>query len=361
MAEKKERGIYERFPGVWYIRWADPTGKIRREKAGTLAVAKKLLLKRKNESQVERKLPSMSRRRMKFSELADDMLEYSLLHNSSHHDNKIRMDKVLPQFGERYVDSLTPQEIERWLAGHTKTPATFNRYRAMLSLTFKIAVQNRKCDSNPMKFVKQRKENNSRLRYLTSTEEGKLRDYIQAKWPHHWCAVELALHTGMRQGEQFALRWQNVNLERRMITLPRTKNGRPRYLPLNDAAMSALMAAHKLSGKQPWVFLNRYGERHTTPRVWFEKATKELNLKDVTWHTLRHTFASRLAMAGVAIISIQELLGHRTIQMTLRYAHLSPEHNLAAVQSLCDTHKGSDSRTDTSSEVVTAAPTSRIN
>jgi hypothetical protein len=99
------------------------------------------------------------------------MLEYSRLHNSSHHDNQIRMDKVLPQFGDRYIETLTPQEIERWLTSHTKTPATFNRYRAMLSLMFKIAIHNRKCELNLMKFVKQRKENNSKLRFLSSAEE----------------------------------------------------------------------------------------------------------------------------------------------------------------------------------------------
>jgi integrase len=360
---KKDRGIFEKVKGsgAWYIRYADASGKIRKEKAGTVAIAKKLLLKRKSESQVDRKLPSLNRRRPKFSELADDMLDYSRVHNSSHHDNQIRMDKVLPQFGERYIDSLTPQEIERWLAGHTKTPATFNRYRAMLSLTFKIALHNRKCESNPIHFIKQRRENNANLRYMTPEEENKLRAYVEEQWPHHWCAVELALHTGMRQGEQFALKWSDVDLERRHITLQRTKNGRPRHIPLNDSAISALLAAQKQSNKQPWVFLNCYGERHTTPRVWFDKAREELKLKGITWHTLRHTFASRLAMAGVPILTIQELMGHRTIQMTLRYAHLSPEHNLAAVQSLCDTHKGTDPRTDPVSKVVIPAVPSSIN
>ena len=106
------------------------------------------------------------------------------------------------------------------------------------------------------------------------------------------------------------------------------------------------------SNGQPYVFLNRYGERLVSPREWFDPAVKEASLKEFTWHCLRHTFASRLTMAGVGLRTVQELMGHKTIQMTVRYAHLAPKHQLAAVQRLCDTGSGqqapSDTRTDTS-------------
>ncbi len=365
MADKKTRGIFEKVPGsgVWYIRYADASGKIRKEKAGTVAVAGKLLLKRKAESQVERKLPSLSRRRVKFSELVADMIEYSERNNrpDTAYNNELRVKRILPDFGDRFADDIKPQEIERWLSAHTATPATNNRYHATLSLIFRLAVQNRKIDHNPLANIKKRREDNRRLRFLTADEEGKLREYIQAHWPHHWCAVELALNTGMRRGEQFSLRWRDADLERRIITLQTTKNGKPRHIPLNNAAIAALQSAYSLSNEQPWVFLNRYGEQHTSPRTWFEKATKELRLRDITWHTLRHTFASRLVMAGVSLVTVKELMGHKTIEMTLRYAHLAPEHNLAAVQMLCDTHKGTDPRTDPSSETVRNAAPNSVN
>jgi integrase len=363
--EKKERGIYEKVKGSgqFYIRWADASGKMRKEKAGTLAVARKLLVKRKNESQIERKLPSLTRRRVRFSELTADMLEHSKRNNRPYtvYNNELRVKRLLPDFGERFADDIRPQEIERWLSAHTATPATNNRYHATLSLIFRLAVQNRKIDNNPLASIKKRREDNKRLRFLTIGEESKIRGYIQANWPHHWSAVELALNTGMRQGEQFNLRWQDADLERRIITLQTTKNGKPRHIPLNDAAIAALQAAHSLANQQPWVFLNRYGEQHTSPRTWFDKTIKELKLTGVTWHTLRHTFASRLAMAGVPLIAIKELMGHKTIEMTLRYAHLAPEHNLAAVQMLCDTQKRTDPRTDPRTETVQTVASSRIN
>ncbi len=85
------------------------------------------------------------------------------------------------------------------------------------------------------------------------------------------------------------------------------------------------------------MFLNKYGQRLVSPREWFDPAVKAAGLKDFTWHCLRHTFASRLVMAGVDLRTVQELMGHKTIQMTVRYAHLAPKHQLAAVQRLCDT------------------------
>src|SRR5262249_41931008 len=140
-------------------------------------------------------------------------------------------------------------------------------------------------------------------------------------------------------------------------TIPVSKNGESRHVPLNDAAVSALESARRISGAESWVFLNRYSERLVSPREWFDPAVKEAGLKNFTWHCLRHTFASRLVMAGVDLRTVQELMGHKTIQMTVRYAHLAPKHQLAAVQRLCDTDtvqkRPSDTRTDTGSSVQT--------
>ncbi len=350
---EKVRGIFEKVPGsgAWYIRFADATGHIRKEKAGTFSTAKKLLAKRKTEALDALKLPEMNRRKVPFKEIAADMLEYSKAHKRSHRSDVTYVSKFLPWLGERGVSTIQPQELDRWLSANCHTSATFNRYRASLSLIFKLAERNGKISSNPARKVKQRREDNARLRFITAEEEASLRKYLEDRWPHHWCAVELALHSGMRMGEQFNLKWQDVDFDRRMITLQTTKNGRPRYIPLNDLAVSALRSAEEQSTGQPWVFLNCYGERHVSPRTWFEKSIKELKLKGVTWHTLRHTFASRMAMLGIDLRTLQELLGHKTVTMTLRYTHLTPAHNLAAVQRLCDTKNSTDPRTDPSTEM----------
>jgi integrase len=121
---------------------------------------------------------------------------------------------------------------------------------------------------------------------------------------------------------------------------------------LNDDAIAALRTLEKERGEQEWVHLNWRGDKTASPRFWFEQAIEKTKLSDVVWHTLRHAFASRLAMAGESLRTIQELMGHRTLTMTARYAHLSPQHTLAAVQRLCNTQKGTDPRTDSSSKVT---------
>jgi integrase len=152
-----------------------------------------------------------------------------------------------------------------------------------------------------------------------------------------------------------------VDLERRTIALLDTKNHRPRYLPLNDDAIASLRTLEKQRGEQQWVHLNWRGDKTASPRFWFEQALEKTKLTDVVWHTLRHTFASRPAMAGESLRTIQEHMGHRTLTMTARYAHLSPQHTLAAVQRLCNTQKGTDPRTDTGSKVDSPDAQSIVN
>jgi integrase len=177
--------------------------------------------------------------------------------------------------------------------------------------------------------------------------------------------LDLALHTGLRLSEQYRLAWDCIDFERRTLTIPLSKNSELRHVPLNDDAIAALRAARKCCNDQPFVFLNRYGQRLVSPREWFDPAVKAAGLKDFTWHCLRHTFASRLVMAGVDLRTVQELMGHKTIQMTVRYAHLAPKHQLAAVQRLCDTGTAyvapSDTRTDTSEPTHSKVATPIIN
>jgi hypothetical protein len=99
------------------------------------------------------------------------------------------------------------------------------------------------------------------------------------------------------------------------------------------------------------------GEPLRTPRQWFEEALEEAKISNFRWHDLRHTFASRLVMAGVDLRTVQQLMGHKTISMTVRYAHLAPEHQLAAVQKLCPDSQGLQSgATDTRTGTETSKP-----
>jgi integrase len=366
---KKIRGLFEKVQGsgIWWICYFDADGRKRREKAGRKSAAIELYRKRKTEVLEGKKLPEKLRaRKVGFAELANDTLEYSRAHKRSYWDDEIRMAKLTNWLGDRPAESVTPQEIERWLSAKLSLkPARLNRYRALLSLVYRLGMQNGKVKLNPARLVRQRKESNGRIRFLSTEEEEVLRKVMHEQCLKDLPQLDLALHTGLRLGEQYGLTWDCIDFERRTLTITLSKNGELRHVPLNDEALAALRAARKCCNDQPFVFLNRYGQRLVSPREWFNPAVKGAGLKNFTWHCLRHTFASRLIMAGVDLRTVQELMGHKTIQMTVRYAHLAPKHQLAAVQRLCDTGTAqaasSDTKTDTSAPVHPKVATPSIN
>jgi site-specific recombinase XerD len=153
----------------------------------------------------------------------------------------------------------------------------------------------------------------------------------------------LALNAGLRLSEQYLLRWEDVSFARRSLTVAGSKNGSARHVRLNQAAPGALETLRDKSKGSEFVCGGA-----KTSRKWFEPAVLAPKLEHFFWHCLRHTFASRLVMAGVDIRTVQELLGHKTISMTVRYAHLAPQHQLAAVERLdAPTASSSDTTTDT--------------
>jgi integrase len=166
-------------------------------------------------------------------------------------------------------------------------------------------------------------------------EESRLRAVIEKEYPFHLPELEIGLHTGMRRSEQYSTEWPNVNSERRIVTIPRAKHGEKRHVPLNSVALSAFRKLLPNLERSNFVFLDMDGHAALkSNRHWFKDALKKAGIRNFTWHDLRHTFASRLVMAGVDLRTVQELMGHKTIQMTCRYAHLAPDHELAAVERL---------------------------
>ena len=173
------------------------------------------------------------------------------------------------------------------------------------------------------------------MRYLTDDEESRLR---RAIGDEHWPLVAVALHTGFRQGNEFRLRWaDDVNFDTGQVRAHFTKSGEDYYVPMNDE-LRAILRALPSRLRSPWVFpgetgLAPIGLKNFLYRHW-HRALRDAGIVDFHWHDLRHTFASRLVMAGVDIRTVQELLGHKSLRMTERYTHLSPAHKLSAVQQL---------------------------
>jgi integrase len=341
-----ERGIYERIrgSGLWWIRFSDGTGRERREKAGTRSAARKLYSKRKQEVLEGRKLPeSLRARTATFGKLLDAAKEHSDRDTPPGAEKryKCRVELLRRAFGSLPADSITPQMLSRWLANAAEEnewrPATANRYKAYISLTFRLGMENGKCQSNPARLVKRLREHNERIRFLSEDEEKRLRDVIHRDHPTHIPELDIALHTGVRRGEQYKLRWSDVDMQGRRITLRQTKNGTTRHVPLNSAALNAFQILRKRSKGKGRVFIGERGSPLQRPRFWWDAAVATAKVTDFRWHDLRHTFASRCVMKGVDLRTLAQLLGHKTLQMVMRYSHLSQAHELAAVERLCDT------------------------
>lgn len=378
--EKKRghvRGVFERpkDSGVWWVRYHDAAGRLRREKAGTEGMAKKLYQKRKTEALQGKKLPETIRRKQV---LVSDLLSMAADHvQSRYRGQRLGADKkdyryaaLKAALGNRPAEAVTAQEIERALSKLASArkwkPASFNRHKAFLSLAWRLGVESGKVQSSPVRLVHRRREDNGRVRWLSTDEETKLRAVIEAQYPAELPAFELALHTGMRLSEQYGLQWNCIDLERRQITIPRSKHGGIRYIPLDDTAVAALLRLRSRgNGSGPVMVTGEAGHGRLvghalrTPKEWFAAACRKAGVADFSWHCLRHTFASRLVMAGVGLRTVQELMGHKTIAMTCRYAHLSPDHQAEAVRRLDGwgrkTENETGTKTDTGSFEAPAA------
>jgi integrase len=197
-----------------------------------------------------------------------------------------------------------------------------------------------------------RRADNNHVRFLTGEEEKKLRKVIKRKWSCHLAEFELALNTGVRKGSQYGLTWDMVDWKGRMLNIPQTKNEEPVHVPLlNDAAMAALRVVCAQGDGRGRVFRSaKTGEPLENGRHWFDDALLEAGIKNFRWHDLRHTFASRLRMKRAALEDIADFLGHKSLTMTRRYAHLGP-NKLHALVSLL---KRSDPRSDTRQSAVSA-------
>ena len=293
---------------------------------------------------------------MNFGQLADDALAYSKRNKRSYKTDVPRFASLKEWFGAHPAEELTPKEIEHKLARVAEkekwAPSTFNHYRSLMSLSYRLGILNRKVISNPARSVTHRREDNNRVRFLTEEEEKKLRNVIEAKWSSHLPELDLAINTGMRKGSQYGLTWDMVDFRGRMLNIPRTKNEEPIHVPLNDAAIAALRVVHDRGDGRGRVFQSaKTGEPLENGRHWFDEAVMEAEIKNFRWHDLRHTFASRLRTKGTRLEDIADLLGHKSLTMTRRYAHLGP-NKLHAVVSLLG---ASDPTSDTSKNGVKAA------
>jgi integrase len=218
---------------------------------------------------------------------------------------------------------------------------TANRYRALLSAIFAWGVRNGKVTENPARATEAYREHDPVVRFLDADEEEAIRRVLRERYPEHEAEFDVALNTGVRRNELYRMTWDQVDLERRIVTVfgkahARSKASRRRFIPLNPAAVAAFQALHERAVDSKYVCDGTHHGMETDVdcRTWFELAVERAGVVNFRYHDLRHTFASRLVMAGIPLAAVMELLGHRSIAMTMRYAHLAPDHQRANVERL---------------------------
>ncbi len=241
--------------------------------------------------------------------------------------------------------------------GRVISPATVVRYMAALSHALSIASKEWEwLEANPMQKVRKPKEPRGRIRFLSEDEqdpegqkvEGErtrlLKACRESESPILYTVVVLALSTGMRQGEIMGLTWQVVDLNRGRITLHDTKNNERRVVPLTGKALELLKEHSKIRhiGGTSLVFPGKNPERPVELRKPWMASMEAADVEGFRFHDLRHSAASYLAMNGASLAEIAEVLGHKTLQMVKRYAHLSEAHTAGVISRLDDRMFGED-------------------
>jgi integrase len=348
---KALRGIFERPPhsGDFWINYRDGSGKRHRERIGSLSDAVEALRSRQRDVADGRFTAPRARARARsltFRELALESLEHKRLRirPRSYDTDRRRLDAVLRRIGAVPVAEITPQLLANLfldlgrngavpgrLSRGGLTGSTLNRYRSLISSIFTWAIQVGRLEVHPLGAVKRYPENPSRVRYLLEDEEKRLRDVIRRDCPAREAELDLALYTGMRKGEQLTLKWSDVDLANGTARVCGKTGVRPVHL--NESAKRALVQLERQEGART-TFVSpdtKNTDQKEWPR-WFQKCITKAGIDNFHFHDLRHTFASRLAMAGADLLSLARLLGHSKVTQTEKYAHLSPSHVRDAVE-----------------------------
>jgi integrase len=342
MTRKKNTGYYQRGQ-MWRIDTSYQGIRIR-ELVATEEMAKILLRKAKTLIDENRYLELKRKSKVTLSQFLESYLRWCKSEGQkAFKDKSKRLTKMVEFFGKDILlGDVGVQTLEGYKAhrlshpgkrGQIK-PATVNRDLANFKHLLAKAVEWGILSENIGTKVKLLKVQNQSLRYLNGEE---LKSLLGAASRYLKPLVILAVNTGLRKSELLRLKWSDVHFRTGYIELLDQKNGDTSYIPMNSEVKEALRKIpHRLDSE--YVFCRKNGQVPLDIKYHFYKALKKSGIPHCTFHSLRHTFASHLAMSGVDLSSIRELMRHKSYAMTLRYAHLSSQHTQKAVDTLSFFH-----------------------
>jgi integrase len=317
-----------------------------------------------------------------FKDLCREYKAYAESNKRSHRDDRPRLARLLKAFRRKLARDITGQDVESLKAtmsttarggrrggdpeerGNPLKVATVNHHLKLLKAIFNRGIKTGKPTYNPVRAVKLFKENNARNRCLSIEEEARLFQYLPESIKP---LVTVALHTGMRKGELLALRWNDVDFYTGTLRVREAKSGEGSSVVMNSVVRATLKevrreqirrAREQAKGEKEilsvFVFCSHRGRfLHNLAKAWYA-ALEAAGIEDFRFHDLRHTFASRLAMAGVDLYTVQRAGGWKTAIMVQRYAHLSPDHMRAAVERLAENKTGTGTFQGIAGDGVTA-------
>ena len=212
--------------------------------------------------------------------------------------------------------------------------ATINRYKSALSVVFNYACRHYNLTSNPVQLIPSKPEDNHRVRYLSTLERKRLLWACgKANWPKLYLLVLMAITTGARRGELLGLGWNDIDFERQTAYVKTTKNGQPKVLPLTDGVTKELIKFRQQDSSLIFNSEIKPSKAFCFNKQW-KKALAIAKVDNFRFHDLRHTTASYLAMSGASLLEIADVLGHKQISVTQRYAHLCIDHKEKLINSV---------------------------
>ena len=329
----------------WWVSVTDTSGKRVRRSSGTTDRKEAQALEAKWKAEIFQKALWDIEPDHSFEELMVAYLRAATPEKRSGKTDLGRVKQLRKFFEGQVMNTVKPADIRGYIefrrdAG--RKPSTINRELSLLSTAIRFAQKELEWElPNP---VSGRKlpEPEGRIRWITREEAALLVATARKseRAPHLSDFIVLALHTGCRKSELLGLDWERADLKRNVITLEarHTKTNKRRTVPLNEDAREALIRRASFRAEHcpdsPWVFCNKYGERIADVKTAFNRACEKAGITNFRMHDLRHSCASWLVMAGRPILEVRDMLGHQSVTMTERYAHLAPDKLRDAARAL---------------------------
>jgi len=261
-----------------------------------------------------------------FDRLVEEFIKnYSKVNKKSWRRDVVASKPLLRYLSGKRISSIRELHIDKYKAQRLETisrygrpisKATTNRELALLKTMFNYAIKRNWLRKSPLRVL----------------SEDEFKQFYNEAAEHFKPILIMAYTTGMRVSEILNLKWENVDLDKGYLLVVNTKSGYSRQIQINSLLHDTLKSL-EYSGSSEYVFYYR-GERIGNIKTAFNAALRRSGVKKFTFHDLRHTFATNLVMSGIDLITVGELLGNRSVQMTMRYSHPTPDHKKKAVENL---------------------------